>query len=205
MNKNLLTLIPPQILIPLTSHTVDLEIHLVGKQAKSSWPSVKISIDQKEIYNGIVIEEQTISAKTNTNEEFSIQIEYYGKKDFDTVSDDNGIIIENQSIEIKKIIVNNVDLIKTKLIYKNIGCYTMLLTPYKEQELKKYNQSTEPSTNLTMYENGIWKINLKQPLYTFLSSLWYTHEDAEIVDIPKIKQEIHDRLNNCLEIVAKNA
>lgn len=172
----------------------------MGSIAKSKWPCVSILLNDKEIFIDCIREEQTLKFKLITSEKFSITIRYQDKDDFDTVVDENGNIIENQSVEIKKIIINQIDLIKTGLIYKNIGNYKMNLSDYKKLELKKYNQSTDLSTNLLMCENGDWTIILEQPLYTFLSKLWYRSEPAEIVNIPSIKKEIRTITERCLKI-----
>jgi hypothetical protein len=186
----------------LTSRTIDFRVHLRAKSARSVWPLVEISVNHAVIYRDLAVDDTTISKQLDIDDDFVLRISLIDKPDDGTVIDDQGRIIENQEIEIISIVVNNVDLVSTGLIYRGIGSYVMNLTAYKKQQLEKYGQIMDQSNNLTMAENGTWTIRLKQPVFTCLARLWHQSEPVKkmVQDSTQIRKEMAEKILDCLRL-----
>lgn len=180
-----------------------MKLTLEGKAANCAWPAIQIKVGGEEIFSGEVVNDIVVSGTVETEEKFDILIDYQNKKDHDTVVDDNGNILENQLIEIKEISVNGIELVRSGLIYRGIGCYNMTLTPYKKEQLELHNQSTAASCNLVMTENGTWKISLEHPTHTFLTRCWTEPEQEARIGLHSVFDEIYDCVERCLELEKK--
>jgi hypothetical protein len=99
-----------------------------------------------------------------------LEIEYNGKNDEDTVVDQHGNILENQSLSIRSLIVNRVDIINNDII-QQLGSYTRSFSPEKLKYYEQNNLSTEPTDSLDMYENGRWRMTFPIPIVTNLSKI----------------------------------
>jgi hypothetical protein len=168
---NLDFLIPAEIIDLCQFDKFTMEIKLESTPARGVWPCVKVLLNDEEIFNGVVVEEQYIHNTRTVNgiDEFKLSIHYYNKTDNDTVVH-QGTIIENQSLTIKNILINDINLIQTNIIYA-IGCYTLNLTDNKKAHFLKNGIDIGPSHSLGMYENGHWDIILKTPLVPYFTKI----------------------------------
>jgi hypothetical protein len=171
---NLDYLIPPDLIEYCRFDRFDFRLNLVASSARGHWPTVKVWVDGKLTASGVVdnngfecvYEEQldmTLATKV-------LEIEYTGKTNGDTVVDDHGNILENQSLSIKSLIVNRVDIVNNDII-QQLGNYTMALDPEKLKYYQENNLSTEPTDSLDMYENGCWRMTFPIPIVTNLSKI----------------------------------
>ena len=123
-----------------------------------------------------------------------LKIEYYGKNNEDTVTGADGNIIENQSLEIKKILVNGVDIVADNL-YTRLGSYNMFLDDQKRQYYQAHGYSIGPSHSLHMFENGCWQLDFDMPILQNLVKL-NTHQQAhEKWPDPELLLEIYSAIN----------
>ena len=99
-----------------------------------------------------------------------------------------------------RVIVNGVDLVRTNLIYR-VGTYTMHLSPHKQQYFIDRGINVEPSHSLSMYENGVWSIQLGVPVLSFLSQKQQSVELAEQQDTQIILEEIYQKILVCKSLV----
>jgi hypothetical protein len=119
---------------------------------------------------------------------------YYNKTDRDTVVDDQGQILQNQKLIVDQIVINGVDLVKTKLLYQDLGAYIMDLDSTKRQYFLYNGIDTGPNHSLIMGENGIWTIKLGIPVLSFLSQKQQQIELAEQQNTQHLLEEIYQKV-----------
>ena len=200
MKNNLHQLIPPTILNQLNFNKLDLQLVVVGIAVQDRWPCLRVIVDQKIVDDIAVIDTQTLNYSVvvdSAKQSCTLDIVYYNKTNQDTVVNNQGQILENQSVTIAQLTVNGVDLVKTRLIYSNIGAYTMNLSQQKQQYFLENNINIEPSHNLSMFENGTWTIKLGLPVLSFLSQKQQQVEIAEQQDIEPILEQIYQKVLHC--------
>jgi hypothetical protein len=115
-----------------------------------------------------------------------------------------GEIVENQSLAIKELWVNGVDIIKTGAIHRNIGCYTMSLPEHKKQYFEQMGMIYESTTHTHMFENGVWHIELALPLLSNLTGLHNYTEPWEQVDVQSLVNLLSEKLAVCQDLEKKN-
>lgn len=162
---NLDNLIPQSIIDLMQLSNFDFDLTLLSTPYNNKWPMAKVTIGDLVVFNGLVVDSQEIKYSSNFKnvESIDVFIEYYNKQDNDTLISDQGEIIENQSITISKLCVNNVDLITSQVIY-NLGMFHQNLSPEKTQYFIEHNLDTGPNHTLYLCENGVWKLNFKFPV-----------------------------------------
>jgi hypothetical protein len=171
---NLDYLIPQDLIEYCEFDQFNFGLSLTATSARNRWPTVKVWLDGKLIASDIVDNhgfeyryserlDMSLSAKV-------LEIEYNGKNDEDTVVDQHGNILENQSLSIRSLIVNRVDIINNDII-QQLGSYTRSFSPEKLKYYEQNNLSTEPTDSLDMYENGRWRMTFPIPIVTNLSKI----------------------------------
>ena len=165
-------LIPDSILALINENQIDLKIGLRPESAKNSWPSVRIFINNQIVKDQLIDQPTVIdhSLSNSNTDALELKIEYYGKTDRDTVTNDLGEIIENQSVTIESFTVNGIDLIKNHAIYR-LGHYTKILSETTLQYFKDHGIDYGPSHSLYMSENGHWSLSFRLPITKFLIEL----------------------------------
>ena len=123
-----------------------------------------------------------------------LKIEYLDKTSDHTVVDESGQIIENQSLNIDSLFINNVDVVKTQIIYK-LGVYTRILSESTLQYFRDHGIDYGPSHSLTMTENGSWDINLTFPVTKQIIELTAIRKKHELWLDDDILSEINDTIN----------
>jgi hypothetical protein len=155
-------------------------------------------MNQQTVDDFIVIGTQQVEYEFDVDQDYcTLDIVYYNKTDLDTVVDSQGQITENQNVTVNHVIVNKVDLVRTNLIYRDIGSYTMCLPTHKQQYFIDHGISIAPSHSLSMYENGTWSIKLGVPVLRFLSQIQQYTEIAEQQDTQSILEEIYQKTLVC--------
>jgi len=176
-----------------------LEITATVTQANNDWPHVIVCINETEIYND---KQDRIHIKYSGSVDdpyLNLTVELLNKTTNHTVVDSNGNILENQHVLLESIIVNGVDLVRTRLIHR-VGDYRMHLDEIKKQHFKNLGIDIGPTTSLSMYENGVWKIQLQQPVLSYLSALQAKIEPWEQGNWQYLSEEIYKTIEICKQL-----
>jgi hypothetical protein len=160
-------LIPNDIIDACRLDRFDIEIELYGAPSMDQYPQVRVWVDNEVIWDNQIIKNQTIkfSHKLNIqNKSVLLKIEYHNKNDITgTNINSQGQIIENQSVSIKKIVVNDSDIIKNNTVYA-FGHYYPKLSETKIKHFVENGYSIDPSHSLDMFENGEWRLQFGIPV-----------------------------------------
>lgn len=193
-------LIPKNISEEIGSTQVDVLVELESSAANGRWPWVKILIDEEILCTAQIVQKEilriqkTIAKPDNL---VRVKIEYFDKSKDDTVFKE-GKIVEDQSVTIKKIVLNGIDITRLNL-HTKLGAYHR---HFDEQKLKYYQDhslDTGPLPSLDMYENGFWQIDLKLPVLTHLLSLVSFQAPHERWPNPQLLFEIYDAISHSEE------
>lgn len=167
-------LIPDKILQACELDRFDLEIILQGTACWGQYPQVRIWVDHVVIWQGAVGSQEHIkfSQKIDlVNKSTCVRIEMHSKDDVaGTRVDLSGQIVDNQSVEIKQLIVNDIDIVKNSSIF-NFGHYQPKLSEQKAQYFQQHGYNLGPSHCLTMTENGEWCLNFDLPVVRSIAKL----------------------------------
>ena len=109
-------LIPDHILELCQLDKFDLSIHLVATAANNQYPLIRVKINDKIIFDEQCRAVTEIHHLLTSKDPVQVTVEYYGRTDKDTVVDSEGNIVENQHLELTKIVVNDVDIVKNSII-----------------------------------------------------------------------------------------
>jgi hypothetical protein len=166
---NLDYLIPPEILTLISEQEINIDLTLQGFCCQDRWPRAQLFVDENLVFDGAIEETTVITYQGITSgEHCKISLIYFNKTDADTTVDEAGNIEQNQKIEIKKWVINNMDIVKNNVIHSGLGCYTPNLSPEKYKYFIENNHGVGPTTSLDMSENGEWQLNFKTPVSMFL-------------------------------------
>lgn len=163
---NFYQLLSPKILDRLNSKNVDIDVEIYSEDCDGRWPNCQITIGEYIIFDGLVVQQQCITASRNINSNIvDIKIKYLGKTSQDTKVNNQGLIISNQKMGISKFKLNGIDIIKNGLIYRSE--YIMQLDPDKE---KYFNKNNIPTSNhdYHFFENGTWTLQIGLPVLTYI-------------------------------------
>ena len=88
---------------------MNLKIKLKANFAKDKKPSIKISVNNAVLYNGLVdYNEKEYSFDVEPMQQNQLTIEHYNKQNNDTIADENGNIVEDLSVELVSIDIDNI-------------------------------------------------------------------------------------------------
>ena len=134
-----------------------------------------------------------ITASINiTDPSTELVVVMYGKTEQDTIVGTDGNILQNQSLHISKLILNGVDIIKNKFVYK--GSFKMILSAQKIEFFKNNNIATK-TADYNFYENGTWTLPLELPILTGLVRAVSTTEAYEKIDYYSTMADIINKIN----------
>lgn len=160
-------LIPDELIDACHLDRFDVAIEFYGSPSLDQYPQVRVLVDDEVVWDDQVIKNQTInfSHKLNIqNKCVLLKIEYYNKNDITgTNVNSQGQIIENQSVLIKKIIINDCDIVKNNTIY-GFGYYYPQLSDTKIKHFIEHGYSVDPNHSLNMAENGEWRLQFGIPV-----------------------------------------
>lgn len=193
MNQHFNNWIPADILKIMPDNQVNLQLELRANDCQGRWPNARILLGTNLIYNGPVVGTRIITANINMlDSSTNLTVVIYGKTDQDTVVGTDGNILHNQSLHISKLILNGVDIVKNKFIYK--GLFTMLLSDQKTEFFRKNNIETTV-TDYNFYENGSWILPLELPILTGLAKAVSSTEAYEKIDYQSTLTDIFNKIN----------
>ena len=176
-DNNLDFLIPPRINSLLKLSNFNFKINISPLKLLQKCPQFRVIINDEVVIDEELSESKNFTYNTNydTDRDIKVIIEFYGKKDKDTVVSSTGVIVENLGIVINQIFVNDIDIIKSKIIY-NLGQYSYNLSPAKLEYFKSKGINTQPNHSLNMSDNGYWTLNLKTPVLKQFTGIRSIHE-----------------------------
>jgi len=187
-------LIPDHILELCQLDKFDLSIHLVATAANNQYPLIRVKINDKIIFDEQCRAVTEIHHLLTSKDPVQVTVEYYGRTDKDTVVDSEGNIVENQHLELTKIVVNDVDIVKNSIIY-NLGNYTKNLSLEQIQYYSDHGIETGPTHSLSMYENGVWTLNFKMPILTQFAKFKAFEDDTEKSWVDNLNYKIFNTIN----------
>ena len=203
---NLDFLVPNHIIDHCRFDRFTLDLRLIGTLAVGDSPTVRIKVQNKIIFDGPIDSSEELSFKTSIDllnvNEVPVEIEYYGKNFKHTTVDQQGNIIENQMVKLDKIVINDIDLIKTKIIYE-LGNYTFVLDSEKEKYYREHNLSIEPNHSLEMAENGKWKLIVPVPVLTGFCKIKSFQDPHEKWPDPELMEELFNRIKRVRNLKSK--
>jgi hypothetical protein len=120
------------------------------------------------------------------------------------VLDAQGQIAENQSVTIVSVVANGVDLVKTNIIHKGLGSYSMQLSAEKHKYFVDHNINVESTTSLDMFENGVWHIDLSLPILSFISGLQDVVEPWERIHVGELVNTLYQQYQICKDLESHN-
>lgn len=203
---NLDYLLDPDIIDYCQFDRFDLKLTLTATDADRRWPGIRIWVDgqviaDQQIADGIFEFEYAQKVDMNCNNKV-LEIEYYGKTDQDTITDTTGNIVQNQSVTIERLLINDIDIIENDTMYQ-LGNYTAELSPEKRAYYIEHGYSVEPTHSLTMYENGRWRLTIPLPVLTAIVKLKAKQETHEKWPDPDLLNAIVDTVNNIRSLEQK--
>ena len=142
-----------------------IKIGLTGVPAGNRYPQAQISINDVQVWSGLVADTQLSFSPIMCEHSLCLKITYFGKSDDDTLVED-GRIVENQLIRIDYLEIDGICF--TNVALHDIGCATYDLTDSQKQA---YTNNSFPWTKVktdTMYNNGVWEANFEKPILTNL-------------------------------------
>jgi hypothetical protein len=200
---NLDFLIPEDIFAQCKLNHFNLKIGLQGNPAQSRYPNVRVTVNDTVIYDAPIVDyvEVPFDAVEDSTD-YQVLIEYHSKTNNDTVVDNQGHIVENQHVKIVKMVVNEVDIIPSQIIY-NLGNYTKNLTKEQREYYLEHGYDVGPTHSLELYENGQWTLDFKMPVLPEFIKLKKTHIKHESPWVDNITHKIYDTINNIRTIQKK--
>ena len=200
-------MIPQSILNCLNLDLIDLQFELQAHAAQGRWPCVCLRVDGIIVHNGPVINQQKFnysSRSQSCQEKCTIEIVLYNKDDQDTVLNEQGQIVENQSLSIVSVVANGVDLVKTNIIHKGFGSYSMNLSKEKHKYFVEHNINVGPTTGLDMFENGVWQIELGLPILSVITGLHDVIEPWERIQVEQLVNTLYQQYLHCKDLESHN-
>jgi hypothetical protein len=171
-------MIPSHIIDMMDLNSFEFSLILDSTSANGAHPRVSVKVDDVTIYDDVVgTNPITFSTKSSMHES-NVEIFYYNKTQSDTVVGPNGEILEDQSVTIKSMTVNGVDIVSSGIIY-NLGHFHPKLSAEKQQFYKTNGIDAGPSHTLNLHDNGHWELKFKFPVITNfvkLKAFQETHE-----------------------------
>ena len=188
--------VPKEVMDHCELDKFDLLLQLRGTACQSRFPMVDVLVDDSVIFSGTVENETiTFSTKVTDCDNIKIDIRYKEKLPKDTAVDSQGNITENQAVYLKEIVINNVKLIQSKVIYQ-LGQYEMFLEPEKKEYYIAHGFDIGPSHSLEMAENGVWSLTIPMPVLSGLCKLVSQKELLEEWDKYSLINRMYERINN---------
>ena len=182
---------------------IDIRIVAQGFEIKSKWPTARITVDGNCVYDGPIDERKEVHYQSQAlpgQKSCVIDIEYYGKVDLDNELDADGNLVKTQSLSLKEIWINDVNIIKTGAIYQDVGYYRMHLTDAQIEYFKGKGKLLGDSLSIHMFENGVWHLDIELPLLSTLSKKNAVVEKWEDVDIRPMLEELLQRIDVCKKL-----
>lgn len=147
----------------------DICIHLTGQPVDNRYPRAAVRINGRQCWTGTVNDQLIDIPKLQiVDPTLSIEIEYQGKTDLDTKIQDEAIV-QNQTLNIQSIRINHILISRQDLQYMGRACYN--LSPSQQKSYAQIGATWIDVKTDTMYNNGVWKLEIKKPILSGLIAL----------------------------------
>jgi hypothetical protein len=141
------------------SHVI--KIGLTGLPSKDRYPNAYIVINNTTVWSGSVSDTELLFETTTCNDYLNIKLIYHSKTDNDTHVENNKIV-ENQLIRIDYIEIDALRFTGHQI--HDIGLTTYELTDSQKKAYTLNNFAWQNVKTDTLYNNGVWEVNLKKPI-----------------------------------------
>lgn len=199
---NLDNLIPHRIIDLCDFTRLDVDITVKATCAGDKWPRMQIWIDDQLIQDTVVVQQtrcQLTHRLSDQQTSTSVKVIYLNKTNADTVVDANGQILENMTLEITGLIINDVDLLANNLVY-TFGHYVMNLSDDQRAYFEEHGINAAPSHSLFMSENGQWCWQLPVPVMSAFVSRMSPYEKHERWLDSDLYQKIYTKIQDVLQL-----
>jgi hypothetical protein len=199
MNPHFNEWVPTEIVSLMPDSRVNMTLELTACDCNGRWPNAEVSLGDYLIYCGPIIKSKIIVANVEViDASTKLIIKIHSKTNDDTVTDEYGNILQNQSAHLRQLTLNDVDIVKNcvikhKVIYK--GVFQMSLDAEKMNFFNQNNISTEV-IDYNFYENGTWTLPLDLPILTGLVRSIATTEAYEKIDYHSTMSDIINKINS---------
>jgi len=181
---------------------MNLKIKLKANFAKDKKPSIKISVNDAVLHNGIVdCNEKEYSFDVEPIQQNQLIIEHYNKQNNDTIVDESGNIVEDLSVELVSIDIDNVKILETVLY--NMPFYVDWPDNLIEDFRNKGEDVPEYITNNLYFGfNGIYKFDFSNNIVLeYYKQFWFDEEQAhKNQTLSDNGHEIFNRMGETVEI-----
>lgn len=197
MRTDLNSLLPLEIIECINESRFDIVVNFKGTKFKNKFPKIKIIFDNQVLDNITIVDsfQYKYSTKLEIGKNYNLEFDFYNRLDTDTILDSNGQIVEDLGVHLDSITINDIDIIKNKLIF-NLGEFTPRLSSKKLQYYKENNIAISSRKSLHITENGIWKISFQAPILGYLNQFMTFFESHEFWPNDKLMQDIYATINN---------
>lgn len=168
-------------------HQIQIQIQLCGRPSRNNYPDIDLVLNEKMLFSGQVIDIQNFVFNTHTSRELnSLEIFHKNKTNQDTVVNNDGVIVEDRSIEIKALTINGRQ-VKDTVLY-NSPFYVDWPANIREDYIKQ-NQTVPEFIKNTLYFgfNGKYVYQfMSDPQREHFRQLWLdeiqAHQNQQIVE-----------------------
>lgn len=139
----------------------EIKIYANGIPVDGRYPQLLVFHKDTLIWKGLVCFEKTIGFEIGQNIDFDLILVYHGKTNQDTKVQ-NGQIVENQQLEIRKITVDDF-LLDQQFLADNSVC-NYVLDADKQSDYKKNGHTWKNIRTSVLYDNCIWRLTIDAPV-----------------------------------------
>jgi len=129
--------------------------------ASTGTPYALVHINDRLIDDSIIHEEKIITFEVECGEENKLNIELGNKKESDVVLDDEGNVIKDQLLHIKKIEIDEIDI-------TNLCRFKSKYIPSDRWYAENHPDTPVLRNHMDLGWNGVWFIEFNTPFYIFL-------------------------------------
>lgn len=144
----------------------NIALVLTGNPAQGRYPTACVSINNAVLWQGTVNRQELAFKNVEIHDPvINVEITYTGKLDHDTVVEGDKIV-ENQHLEISCVDIDGVNLTGYDLVELSKTTYS--LTDSQKSSYSSIGATWVDVKTDIMYNNGVWKLEIKKPVMTTL-------------------------------------
>lgn len=137
-------------------------------------PSIRVLLNNIELFNDTISTSQTVSIKYDNNtikDSNVLEIYRYGKTIEDTQIDESGNILQDQVLHLNSISLNEIEL--GNIIY-TVDFYPEYPEPWASEQKQQGIELVEKYSPCTsFFHNGVWRLEWTEPFHIwYLERLW---------------------------------
>jgi anaerobic magnesium-protoporphyrin IX monomethyl ester cyclase len=174
---------------------LNIDIDLVGSVVNEDPPIIDIVLNKKLLFSNRIDDGETSiklsNLETLPNLENKLDIHFYNKKWNDTIVDDQGNILKDKFVLLKKLSINGINLLEDEEFF------------YKKLVYKEKNQIVTPKTGFWLNDSKL-TIKFENPFLLWFNknSMKFSKLDGAIITpgtLPGLKNKTEDQTQTILE------